>query len=136
MKKKLIRTVKGKKYYGMVTAVSWGVFTIIALVCVCGICMSRLDIPEAALYAISCFSLGMGGYISGYVCGKIKRHNGIISGLKSGLWLWGIISVFGIVYMRSFSISVLFKDILFLCIPAIAGGIYGVNRKNYRPPYN
>ncbi len=136
MRRKFFRTVKGKKYYGIITAVSWGVFTIITLVCVCGICMTKFDIPDAALYAVSCFSLGMGGYISGYVCGKIKRREGIVSGLKCGLLLWGIISVFGIVYMRGFSVPVLLRDILFLCVPSIAGGIYGVNKKNYRPPYN
>ena len=136
MKKKFIRSVRAKKYYGEVTAVSWGVFTIITLACVCGICMTRLDVTEAAVYAASCFSLGMGGYISGYVCGKIKRHEGIVSGIKCGLLLWIIISLFGIVYMRSISLSALIKDFIFLCIPAIAGGIYGVNKKNYRPPYN
>lgn len=136
MRKRFARNVKSKKYYGMITAVSWGTFTIIALICVCGICMTKLDIPEVAVYAASCFSLGMGGYISGYVCGKIKRHDGIVSGLISGLWLWGIVSIFGIVYMRSISFAVLLRDILFLCIPAVAGGIYGVNKKNYRAPYN
>lgn len=136
MKRKFIRTVKSKKHYGVITAVSWGLFTIIALVCVCGICMTKLDIPNAAIYAASCFSIGMGGYISGYVCGKIKRHAGIISGLKCGLLLWGIISIFGIVYMRSFSLIVLIKDLAFLTIPSIAGAIYGVNKKNYSPPYN
>ncbi len=136
MRKKFIRNVKSKKYYGIITAVSWGTFTIITLICVCGICMTRLDIPEAAIYAASCFSLGMGGYISGYVCGKIKRRDGIVSGLKCGLWLWGIVSIFGIVYMRSIVFTVLLKDLLFLCIPAVAGGIYGVNKKNYHAPYN
>lgn len=136
MKKKFIRAVKGKKYYGIITAVSWGIFTIISLICVCGISMTRLDIPDAAVYAASCFALGMGGYISGYVLGKNKRRSGIFSGLKCGLLLWAIVSVFGIVYMRSISISVLIKDLIFLCIPAITGGIYGVNKKNYRPPYN
>lgn len=136
MKKKLIRNIRSTKYYSVVTAISWGLFTIIALICICAVCMSKLDVPKSAVYAASCFSLGMGGYISGYVCGKIKRHKGIVSGLICGLWLWGIVTVMGIVYMRSVALIVLIKNIIFLCVPAIVGGIYGVNKKNYRPPYN
>ncbi|MGN0613456.1 MAG: TIGR04086 family membrane protein [Porcipelethomonas sp.] len=136
MKHRLIRSVRSKKYYGIITAVSSGVFTVAALTCVCGICISKMDVPDIAVYAASCFVLGMSGYISGYIFGRNKRRQGILSGLKCGLLLWGIVSVFGIVYMRSISFGAIFRDLLFLCIPAIAGGVYGVNSKLYRPPYN
>jgi len=134
MKYKMIKNICRKKYYGMVTAVSVGMFTIITFVCVCGLCMTKVDIPDIALYAVTCFILAMGGYISGVSIGKNKRKNGILSGLKSGIWIWGIVSVFGTIYMREFIFFTVVKDLPIVCIPAVIGGIYGVNTKIKRPP--
>lgn len=135
MKKKFIVRIHRRKYYGIVTAVSSGFFIIVSLVCMCGLGMTRIDLPDMAVYAIICFILGIGGYASGVTIGKCKRRNGILSGLKCGLWLWGIISVFGIVYMHEITLAPLVRNFLFLCIPSVIGGIYGVNSKIRRPPY-
>ncbi len=135
MKNKAIIKLCRMKYYGMVTAVSVGMFVIISLICVCGICLTKIDVPDMAVYAVTCFILGMGGYIAGVTIGKNKRRKGIICGFKCGLWLWGIISVFGIVYMHEISLGMLVKNFIFLCFPAVIGGIYGVNTRIKRPPY-
>lgn len=135
MKRKIIKTICRKKYYGIITAVSSGFFVIISLVCLCGICMTKVDLPDMAIYALMCFSLGMGGYCSGVISGKNKRHNGIVNGFKCGLCLWGIISVFGVVYMRDFPLAAVIKNFVFLCIPSVIGGIYGVNSKIKKIPY-
>lgn len=135
MKRKLVRALFRKKYYGIVTSVSAGLFIIISLVCMCGLCMSHVDVPEKAVYAISCFTLGMGGYVSGVTFGKNKRRRGIVSGLICGLWLWGIVTLFGIAAVRGFSLGAVLKNLVFLCVPAVIGSIYGVNSKFKNPPY-
>lgn len=135
MKNKAIIKICRMKYYGMVTAVSTGMFLIISLICVCGICLTLFDIPDMAVYAVTCFILGSGGYISGITIGKNKRRKGILCGFKCGLWLFAIVSVFGIVYMREISFGMLLKNFIFLCFPAVIGGIYGVNTKIKRPPF-
>ncbi|MBQ8434475.1 MAG: TIGR04086 family membrane protein [Oscillospiraceae bacterium] len=135
MKYKIIKSLCHKKYYGIVTAVSVGLFIIVSLVCVCGLCMTAVELPDAAVYAVSCFIIGMGGYISGVTYGKNKRRKGIVSGLKCGLWLWGIVSLFGIVYMHEIVFGALLKNFIFICIPAVAGSIYGVNSRIKRPPF-
>ncbi len=135
MKKKFIVRIHRKKYYGIVTAVSSGFFIIASLVCMCGLGMTRIDLPDMAVSALIGFVLSIGGYASGVIIGKYKRRNGILSGLKCGLWLWGIISVFGIVYMREIAFAPIVRNFLFLCIPSVIGGIYGVNSKMRRPPY-
>lgn len=135
MKKRILWALFRKKYYGIVTSVSAGLFIIISLVCMCGLCMSHVDVPDKAVYAISCFILGMGGYVSGVTFGKNKRCKGIVSGFICGLWLWGIITIFGIVAVRGLFLGAVLKNFLFLCIPAVIGGIYGVNSKIKNPPY-
>ncbi len=135
MKKDIIKVIHQKKYYGIVTAVSTGLFIITSLVCICGLCMSKIDLPDIVIYAISCFILGMGGYASGVTLGKNKRHKGIILGLKCGLFLWGIVTVFGIVYMRDIVFTSILKNFIFVCVPAMIGGIYGVNSKIKKIPY-
>lgn len=135
MRQKIIKTICRKKYYGAVTAVSTGLFVVISLVCVCGLCMTKIDLPDVAVFAVICFILGMGGYAAGVTIGKNKRRKGILEGFKCGLWLWGIVTVFGIVYMRDIDFGTTVKNFIFVCIPAVCGGIYGVNSKIRRPPY-
>ena len=128
------RSLANRKYYGIVTAVSSGVFTVISLVCLCGICVSSFDMPEWALFTALSFSLIMGGYITGYTLGRHNRRQGIKCGLKSGAVLLIITALFGMLYMRSLSVLVLIRETVLILLPSAVGGIVGANRKNYKAP--
>ena len=136
MKQKLYRKIRSAKYYGFVTALSSGLFTIIALVCLCGLGISRLGIPEYAVYAALCFALGMGGYISGHTLGKINRRGGLASGVKCGTALFIIVTVFGIIYLRGIAFVPILRNFVFIFVPAVVGGVAGVNSKSYKAPYS
>ena len=131
---KFWRSLTARRHYGIVTAVSSGVFTVIALVCLCGICVSSFDMPEWALSAAMSIALIMGGYITGYTFGRHKRRQGIKCGLESGVVLLIITALFGVLYMRSVSVWVLLRETVFIIMPSVIGGIAGANRKNYKAP--
>ena len=135
MRRKFFRTIRSARYYGIVTACSWGLFTITAMICVCGLGMTRFDIPEYAVFAALCSGLAMGGYISGRILGKINRRKGILSGIKCGAVLFVAVTVFGIIYMKKIDILVSVRDLMILMLSSAAGGISGVNSKEYSPPY-
>ena len=134
MKTDLMKKVRSKKHYGIVTSVSWGIFTVISLLCVCGICLSRFDMPDEAVSAAVSFAVIMGGYITGYTFGRYNRRQGLLSGLKSGAVLFVITALLGIVYIRSISMWVLLKEAAFILLPAMIGGVIGANRKNFKAP--
>ena len=75
MKKKFIIRIHQKKYYGIVTAVSSGFFIIASLVCMCGLGMTRIDLPDMAVSVLIGFVLSVGGYASGVILGKDKVIN-------------------------------------------------------------
>lgn len=123
------------RFYGLITAVSWGVFTVLTLMCVCGICVSRFDLPDMVIYSGVNVSIGLGGYISGYVLGSNKRKQGIVSGLKSGGIMFLMVAAGGAAYMHGLSVGTLLRLLLVVCLPSVAGGIVGANRKNYKAPF-
>ena len=131
---KFRKSLTALRFYGIVTAVSSGVFTIIALVCLCGICVSSFDMPEWMLFTALSFSLIMGGYITGYTYGRHSRRQGIKCGLKSGAVLLIITALFGVLYMRSVSGWVLARETALILLPSVFGGVVGANRKNYKAP--
>lgn len=70
-------------------------------------------------------SLIIGGYFSGKICGKYRRHRGLIDGIICG----------GILYILIFSAGMIFgemtdiKKLLLLVIAGAVGGVTGVNSK-------
>ena len=135
MKKSIIRRLRSAKSYGIVTACSWGLFTMTAYISICGLALSRFGIPDYAVFGALCFGMAMSGYISGYILGRINRRNGFISGIKCGAVLFVISSVFGIMYLREFGIAPIVRSFLFILLPAAAGGTIGANSKTYAAPY-
>ena len=131
---RFLRVLRGRRHYGLVTAVSSGIFTVTALICLCGICAGSFDMPEWGLSAGVSFSLIMGGYITGYSFGRHKRRRGIRCGLESGAVLLVITALFGVLYMRSVSVWALLRETVFIMLPSVTGGIAGANKKNYKAP--
>ena len=131
---KHIKSICRNKYYGIITSVSAGLFIIVSLVAVLGAGLTFADIPEPAVTVLNGFILVSGGFVSGRFIGKNKRKRGIVNGLKSGIALWSIIFLFGVVYMRDVSLWVSFKNMLLICIPSVTGSVSGVNSKIKRPP--
>lgn len=70
-------------------------------------------------------SLSVGGFSSGYLCGKYRRHRGLIDGIICGCVLYAVIFAVG-------SLSGEFTDIkkmLLLVVAGAVGGVSGVNSK-------
>lgn len=92
----------------------------------------NLSIPQSTLNFILLICLGISGFISGNICGQIKKENGFILGILCGL------SIFVILLICSLSLDLITFNIitsiklLVLIICSIFGGILGVNKKEKR----
>lgn len=135
MKRNRIIQIRRSKYYNLITSVSAGVLVIIALSCVCAFCISSIDIPESAIVIMIDFVLCAGGFMSGFQFGKTRRKKGIAGGLLCGLWLWLVVMIFGLLYVKKFVFLKIVKNLIFLCLSGGTGGVFGVNTKIRRPPY-
>lgn len=68
-------------------------------------------------------------FLSGYICARITKSNGLVTGVAAGIILFIIITVAGIFSGSSLSYISLVKFILSSLCGGI-GGIKGVNRKD------
>lgn len=76
---------------------------------------------------ISLFPVFMGAFSGAFICGKYRRHKGMISGIKCGIIIYAIISAAGLlIFGRPANIS----KLLILVTAGAIGGIIGVNSKH------
>lgn len=74
-------------------------------------------------------SLTIGGIVSGYLCGKYRRHRGLIDGVLCGAVLYAMIFA-----VSAFSGG--FTDIKKLLLLVVAGAVGGVSGVNSKRPKN
>lgn len=72
-------------------------------------------------------SLSVGGFSSGYLCGKYRRHRGLIDGIICGCVLYAVIFAVG-------NLSGEFTDIKKLLLLVVAGAVGGVSGVNSKRP--
>lgn len=70
-------------------------------------------------------SLSAGGFASGYICGKYRRHRGLIDGVICGAVLYSLLFAVG-AFAGEFTDV---KKLLLLVIAGAVGGVSGVNSK-------
>lgn len=70
-------------------------------------------------------SLLVGGIVSGYLCGKYRRHRGLIDGIICGCVLYAMIFAVGNFTGEFTDI----KKLLLLVVAGAVGGVSGVNSK-------
>ncbi len=84
---------------------------------------------ESALDFLSYIILAFSAFISGYVAGKLARQGGMVYGLISGLFIFGIIFFGGLISASATLTFVsLIKCIISLLFGSL-GGIAGVNKR-------
>lgn len=123
------------KYYNIFFSSLCGTALIAALIMLFAYAGSKADIPTGLISVMLSMSVSAGGFLSGYLYGKQKRHKGIMNGIKCGAVLYVIVFLFGIIYLGGFPPLRLARYFIMLCISGAAGGVTGVNSKIKRPPF-
>jgi putative membrane protein (TIGR04086 family) len=126
--------IRKMKYYNIVFSIVCGVFLIMGLVVLFSVAGIKNGFPTILVSVLLSFSVSGGGFLSGYLYGKQKRHNGIVNGAMCGGIIYVIIFIFGIFYLGSFPPLRLLRFLPVLCIFGALGGVFGVNSKIKKPP--
>lgn len=90
--------------------------------------MCMLDAPLSFAGYFSLMSIGCGCMLSGYICGKIKRHGGLKVGFRCAVIFLVIIAV-GAAISGEFNGTDAIQKILTSVITGCTGGVLGVNRR-------
>ncbi len=127
--------LRKSKYYSIFFSSFCGTALTAALILLFAYAGSKADLSSGVISVMLSISVSAGGFFSGYLYGKRKRHKGILSGIMCGAILYGVIFLSGIIYLRGFPPFRLVRYLIILCISGAAGGVTGVNSKIKRPPF-
>lgn len=127
-------SIRRLRYFNIVLSVSSGLVLIALLIMLFSYAGSKCDMPEWLISAMVSLSVAAGGFASGFIYGKRRRHKGLVGGAICGIIIYAVIIIFGIIYLRGFPPLRIVRFLITLCISGAVGGVAGVNSKLRRPP--
>ncbi len=126
--------VKKMKYYNIIFSTFCGLLIIILLIIIFSAAGAKNIFPDIVVSILLIIAIASGGFLSGYLYCKQKRHKGILNGMLCGLIIYVAILMFGIVYMRKLPSLYFCKYMVILGLTGAIGGVLGVNSKIKKPP--
>ena len=88
---------------------------------------SAIDLSDGTFTVMSSFALCAGCFSAGFTAAKRRGRNGIRPGLACGGVIFAATLLFGLIFVRSFSVGGFFTKMLIILICSALGGIFGVN---------
>ena len=88
------------------------------------------QVPQAAAVPLTIAAASAGSFIGGYVAGRIAQQKGILYGFSSGLLLFVLLFLCGVIIVRETLAPAMFVKMGLMILFGIIGGILGVNRKS------
>ncbi len=88
---------------------------------------SVIDLNDGIFSVMSSFALCAGCFAGGFTAAKRRGKFGIRSGLVCGTVIFAAALIFGLIFVRSFSIGGIFTKLLIILACSAIGGIFGVN---------
>lgn len=121
---KLIRTIAVSSIIGLI-------ISILALFLL-AILMTKIDMPQAIINAISLVGLCIGAFFAGIIAGRINRKDGILMGLLCGGTMFAFLAIIGIALLNSDVSMTLVIKLCAIVVSSIFGSVMGVNFKRRR----
>lgn len=116
------------------TLFSFAVPVLIGFLCmlICSVIFSALTFfifkSMVFLKIFTVVSLAVGGVISGKICGKYRRHRGLIDGTLCGVFLYAL--TFSVSFAVGETTDI--KKLLLFVVSGAIGGVIGVNSERPR----
>lgn len=108
---------------------SFPIFLLFFAVIICSLISTFVDLQKGLNFAVIAVLVGACEFLSGFISGKIKRENGIFTGIIYSLPAFVIILLISLI-LNKFSIDMnLLISSAVMLISSAVGGITGVNMK-------
>ena len=101
----------------------------VLLITLFALLMYSLQFPLYTSGYFSLLALGCGAMLSGFICGRIKRRGGLITGFRCAVILIALCAV-GAAINGGFDGSAAVSKIFTAVITGCAGGVMGVNKRS------
>ena len=88
------------------------------------------QVPQAAAVPLTIAAASAGAFVGGCVSGGIARQKGILYGFSSGLLLFVLLFLCGVILVREPLAPAAFIKLALMIFFGVAGGILGVNRRS------
>lgn len=86
-----------------------------------------IDLSDGTFSLMSSFALCAGCFSASFTAARRRGRHGIKSGLACGAVIFAAVFLFGIIFVRSFSVGGFFTKLLIIMVCSAIGGIFGVN---------
>ncbi len=129
MSKKLFIKLKQSKLYCSLGSSFLGILIILVCLLIFSFVMTKIDIPEQLVSVMTTIALCFGSYWGGYVASKNRGKNGILIGSLTGLIIFVVIFIAGVILVKSSITLGFITKLIITVICAAIGGIIGVNSK-------
>ncbi|MBE6837238.1 MAG: TIGR04086 family membrane protein [Ruminococcus sp.] len=106
-----------------------GFFVIMGCLFLFSLIVSKIDVPDGAVKAMSTVALCSGAFAGGYSCAKKRRKNGLFMGIATGITIFVVVFLLSLVFARTTVNFTAFTKFFFTTVFASVGGIIGVNSK-------
>lgn len=114
---------------GLITGVLCGGGVVLLLCMILAFFMTKNDLGEGVVSAASIVVLSLGAFVCGFTAARINSTRGLIVGVISGLIIFTVLTVVGII-VCGFSLSaIVFVRFAAVLAASVFGGIAGVNVK-------
>lgn len=119
-----------KSIKAVITGALSGIVAIILLFFIVGFAVTKMNsYPEGIINYVLLTILGIGGFLSGYITGRIYKSSGLLYGAVTGVVIFIFIFIAGLGSIANgVTLFTLYK-LAVLVITSALGGILGVNKK-------
>lgn len=131
-KQKRFRNTKHLSASRALLAAGWGILIILIIVLVFSFVLTKIDLPEGVVSAVTAAALCIGAYCGGFICARRNRRNGLLLGAVCGSVIFLVLFVVSIIFVRSSEGLAGSTKLIFVVLCGAVGGIAGVNSKNSR----
>jgi len=131
-KRASLNNIKSSRLYCTLSSSFVGILVIIVCLFAFSILMTKFDAPEAMVSFMSSLALCIGAYSGGYIASKRRRQNGLLMGIVTGIAIYFLILVVGLIFAKSSITFGFFSKLILTLICGAIGGIVGINSRKKR----
>ncbi|MBR6045865.1 MAG: TIGR04086 family membrane protein [Ruminococcus sp.] len=110
----------------------WGILVILVIVLLFSYILTKTDLPESVVSAVTACALCAGAYAGGYVCAKKNRRCGLLMGMICGGIIFLVLFVASLILVRSAEGTSGGGKLILVLLFGAVGGIVGVNGRSKR----
>lgn len=132
MSGKTFSNVRTSRLYCTLSSSFLGIAVILVILLIFSVVMTKVDVPDSIMSVFTVLALCSGCFTGSYVASRRHRHNGLATGIITGIITYFLILLIGIIFSKSSLHLGLFSKLIIAVVCGGLGGIVGVNSRQKR----